>query len=186
MTGAVPRSFWRRLGSRLPPGDALFSVPARPGHWLVLALHTGMGFLLASGYTVALGGGALRNVLLAIMLWVFWLNSGMIAIMVSGLLMSAILMPAGFAIAYALCLLLAARRAMPDWIRGATGFGVLASYAGWAASGRPLDLWYLLLLGAFGVLVAVLNWGRNRGLPASVAPGILAAADLAAFLMFAL
>jgi 4-hydroxybenzoate polyprenyltransferase len=88
----------------------------------------------------------------------FWL-------MILGLL-GAFLLPAGYRAAYAVCLGLSVLYSVPpfrfkavpgaDWIINMVGFGTLTPYAGWAATGIPLDQTRGLVLLAFCPLFAAL------------------------------
>ena len=70
--------------------------------------------------------------------------------------MLAFLLPAGFGIAYAICFAMSILYSVPpfrfkavagvDWVINMWGFGTLTPYAAWAATGRPLDLGYGLVL----------------------------------------
>jgi 4-hydroxybenzoate polyprenyltransferase len=76
----------------------------------------------------------------------------------------AFLLPLGFRIAYAICLVLSILYSVPpfrfkavagvDWVINMWGFGTLTPYAAWAATGRPLDLGHGLVLLAFCPLFA--------------------------------
>jgi 4-hydroxybenzoate polyprenyltransferase len=87
------------------------------------------------------------------------------ALMGAGQVM-ALLLGAPFAIAYAVCFALSLAYSVPplrlkavagaDWIINMWGFGTLTPYAGWAATGRPLDLARGLVLLAFCPLFAAL------------------------------
>jgi 4-hydroxybenzoate polyprenyltransferase len=78
----------------------------------------------------------------------------------------ALALPRGFAAAYAGCFVLSLLYSVPpfrlkavagaDWIINMVGFGTLTPYAGWAATGRPLDLVHALVLLAFCPLFAAL------------------------------
>ncbi len=75
-------------------------------------------------------------------------------------------LPPGFAWAYAICFALSLAYSVPplrlkavggvDWLINMWGFGTLTPYAGWAATGRPLDLAHGLVLVAFCPLFAAL------------------------------
>ena len=86
-----------------------------------------------------------------------------VALLVGGQLL-ALTLPAGFQIAYAICFVLSILYSVPpfrfkavagvDWVTNMWGFGTLTPYAAWAATGRPLDIGYGLILFAFCPLFA--------------------------------
>jgi 4-hydroxybenzoate polyprenyltransferase len=73
-------------------------------------------------------------------------------------------LPPAFRVAYAMCFVLSVLYSVPpfrfkavagvDWVINMWGFGVLTPYASWAATGRPLDLGFALVLLAFCPLFA--------------------------------
>jgi len=78
----------------------------------------------------------------------------------------ALLLPPVFAIAYAACFLLSMLYSIPpvrlkavagaDWLINMWGFGTLTPLAAWGVTGRPLELWALLVILAFCPLFAAL------------------------------
>ena len=88
-----------------------------------------------------------------------------LGLMVIGQL-AAFALPRGFVLAYAACFVLSVAYSVPplrfkavagvDWIINMIGFGTLTPYAGWAATGRPLDPAPALVLFAFCPLFAAL------------------------------
>jgi 4-hydroxybenzoate polyprenyltransferase len=88
-----------------------------------------------------------------------------LALMAVGQL-GALTLPRGFSVAYAVCFALSILYSVPpfrlkavagaDWIINMVGFGTLTPYAGWAATGRPLDTSAMLALLAFCPLFAAL------------------------------
>lgn len=97
-------------------------------------------------------------------------------------LLGAFFVPAGYLAAYGVCLGLSILYSVPpfrlkavpgaDWVVNMVGFGVLTPYAGWAATGIPLDRVHGLVLLAFCPLFAALypltqiyqlEEDRNRG-----------------------
>lgn len=86
-----------------------------------------------------------------------------IALLVAGQVASFALPPA-FRIAYAICFGLSVLYSVPpfrfkavagvDWLINMWGFGALTPYATWAATGRPLDVGFALVLLAFCPLFA--------------------------------
>jgi 4-hydroxybenzoate polyprenyltransferase len=78
----------------------------------------------------------------------------------------AFLLPLGFRLAYALCFVLSVLYSVPpvrlkavagaDWLINMWGFGTLTPYAGWAATGEPVDPARGLVLFAFCPLFASL------------------------------
>jgi len=72
---------WRQWGYRLLPGD-LFSyvLHMRPAEWPIMAGHTILGYLLAVGLKGAGSGERFLPALLALVLWVIFLNGGTLAI----------------------------------------------------------------------------------------------------------
>jgi lycopene elongase/hydratase (dihydrobisanhydrobacterioruberin-forming) len=89
-----------------------------------------------------------------------------LALMTVGLLLGWWLLPPAFLAAYALCFGLSVLYSVPpfrlkavagaDWIINMVGFGTLTPFAGWAATGRPLDPGTMLVLLAFCPLFASL------------------------------
>ncbi len=161
-----------------------------------MAGHTLLGYVLAVGVRGAGSGEQLGNALLALVIWVVFLNGGTLAVnsvfdrdegdigylnappplpryllpfsvalLVGGQLL-ALMLPAGFQIAYAICFMLSILYSVPpfrfkavagvDWVINMWGFGTLTPYAAWAATGRPLDLGHGLVLLAFCPLFAAL------------------------------
>lgn len=78
----------------------------------------------------------------------------------------ALTLPTAFQIDYAICFVLSLLYSVPpfrfkavagvDWVINMWGFGTLTPFAGWAATGRPLELGYALVLLAFCPLFAAL------------------------------
>ncbi len=79
---------------------------------------------------------------------------------------AALLLPPAFALAYAACFALSVLYSVPpfrlkavagaDWLINMVGFGTLTPFAGWAATGLPLDAARALVLLAFGPLFGAL------------------------------
>ena len=182
---------YRLLGRRLD-----YVLHLRPAEWPIMAAHTSLGYLLAVGFAGAAARRALGPAAAGIALWVACLNGGTLAInsafdqdegdiaylrrppppprflfafglalMLAGLA-GAVLLPRGYLVAYAICVVLSVAYSVPpvrlkavagaDWVINLIGFGTLTPYAGWAATGRPLDLTHALVLAAFGPLFAAL------------------------------
>ncbi len=78
----------------------------------------------------------------------------------------AFTLPSGYALVYAACLVMSLAYSVPpfrfkavagvDWVINMWGFGTFTPYAGWAATGRPLDLMHGLVMLAFCPLFASL------------------------------
>lgn len=168
----------------------------RPAEWPIMAAHTAVGYLLAVGLAGLRSGQHAAAVLLGLVLWVVCLNGGTLALnsafdrdegdvaylrrpppppvrlaTFSLLLMSAgqlaaLTLPAGYAVAYAVCFVLSVLYSVPpfrlkavagaDWAINMVGFGTLTPYAGWAATGIPVDLARGLVLIGFCPLFAAL------------------------------
>ncbi|MEO8088782.1 MAG: UbiA family prenyltransferase [Gemmatimonadales bacterium] len=182
---------YRLLGPRFD-----YLLHTRPAEWPIMAAHTLVGYVLAVGLNGAQRGERLGSALLGLVLWVVCLNGGTLAfnsaydrdegdvaylrrpppppahlatfgfcLMVVGLL-GALLLPAGYRAAYAVCLGLSVLYSAPpfrlkavpgaDWVINMWGFGTLTPYAGWAATGVPLDQPRGLVLLAFCPLFAAL------------------------------
>ena len=168
----------------------------RPAEWPILAAHTALGYLLATGLARAGDAEWLGPGLLGIGLWVVCLNGGTLAINSAydrdegdvaylrsppppprrlagfslGLMglgqVLALALPVRYAAAYAVCFVLSVLYSVPpvrlkavagaDWVINMWGFGTLTPYAGWAATGIPLDGPRTLVLLAFCPLFAAL------------------------------
>ncbi|MBI4408230.1 MAG: UbiA family prenyltransferase [Gemmatimonadetes bacterium] len=89
-----------------------------------------------------------------------------LALLAAGQAASLLWLPGAFAGAYAVCFALSLLYSVPpfrikavagaDWLVNMWGFGTLTPFAGWAATGRPLELWAALVLLAFCPLFAAL------------------------------
>jgi len=86
-----------------------------------------------------------------------------VALLAGGQLL-AFALPPPFRVAYAICFVLSILYSVPpfrfkavagvDWVINMWGFGTLTPFAGWAATGRPLDAGHALVLLAFCPLFA--------------------------------
>jgi 4-hydroxybenzoate polyprenyltransferase len=137
---------WRRWGYRLLPGDVYsYILHLRPAEWPIMAGHTVLGYVLAVGVRGAGSGEQLANALLALLIWVVFLNGGTLAInsvfdrdegdigylnkppplpryllhFSVALLVAgqllALRLPAGFQIAYAICFVLSILYSVPPF-----------------------------------------------------------------------
>ncbi|MEO8634868.1 MAG: UbiA family prenyltransferase [Gemmatimonadales bacterium] len=186
----------RRLGYRWLGGAFDYLLHLRPAEWPIMAAHTAVGYLLAVGLGGAVRGEQVGPALGGLLIWVLLLNGGTLAInsafdrdegdigyleapppaprylahfavalLAAGQLL-ALLLPRGYAWAYAICLGMSLAYSVPplrlkavagfDWVINMVGFGTLTAYAGFAATGRPLDLAHGLVLAAFCPLFASL------------------------------
>ena len=180
----------------LPGDAFSYVLHLRPREWPIMAAHTTLGFMLAVGVLPALGDQWRTRLVAALVLWVLCLNGGTLAInsafdrdsgdigyldapppappgllgfgialMVVGQL-AALLLPRGFAAAYAICFALSVLYSVPpfrfkavagvDWLINMVGFGTLTPYAGWAATGVALSPVAAIVLFAFCPLFAAL------------------------------
>jgi 4-hydroxybenzoate polyprenyltransferase len=72
---------WRRWGYRLLPGDLYsYILHLRPAEWPIMAGHTLLGYVLAVGLRGVASGEQLGNAVLALIIWVVFLNGGTLAI----------------------------------------------------------------------------------------------------------
>lgn len=183
------RNAWRRAGYRLLPGDAFsYLLHLRPAEWPIMAAHTAVGFLLAVRLGPALRGEHLGAGLLALVIWVVFLNGGTLAINSAfdhdegdiGYLYSppppprhlfgfsvallvagqvlAFLLPAGFVVAYAICFLMSLAYSVPPLRLKAVG---------------GVD-WVINMIG-FGTLTPYAGWAAT-GTSLDLASGIVLAA----------
>jgi 4-hydroxybenzoate polyprenyltransferase len=136
----------RRWGYRVLPGDIYsYILHMRPAEWPIMAGHTLLGYVLAVGVAGALHGEQIGAALLALVIWVVFLNGGTLAInsvfdkdegdigylnsppalpryllhfslaLLSGGQALAFLLPVGFRIAYAICFLLSVLYSVPPF-----------------------------------------------------------------------
>ena len=191
MVGRARRAGYRLLGSRLD-----YLLHTRPAEWPIVAAHTLVGYVLAVGLSNVLRSDRMESALLGTGLWVVCLNGGTLALnsafdrdegdvaylrtppppprqlagfgfglMVAGLI-AALLLPLGYRLAYAVCLVLSVLYSVPpfrlksvagaDWLINMLGFGTLTPYAGWAATGLPVGSVGMLVLLGFCPLFAAL------------------------------
>ena len=180
----------------LPGDMFSYVLHLRPREWPIMVAHTSIGFIIAIGVRSFAHGDQLRAYALALLAWVGCLNAGTlalnsafdrdegdigyldsppppprylarlsIALMAVGQLI-ALALPAGFAIAYAICFAMSLAYSIPpvrlkavagaDWIINIIGVGVLTPFAGWAATSyalRPEGKWIMIGFGClFGSL----------------------------------
>lgn len=133
-----------------------------------------------------------------------------VALLAGGQLL-ALTLPAAFALDYGVCAVLSILYSVPpfrfkavagvDWLINMVGFGTCTPFAGWAATGRPLDVGHGLVLAAFCPLFAGLypltqlyqmDEDRRRGdrtlaliLGMRASLGVAIGGTIAAFLLFA-
>ena len=137
---------WRRWGYRLLPGDSYsYILHMRPAEWPIMAGHTLLGYILAVGVRGAASGEQSGSAVLALVIWVVFLNGGTLAInsvfdrdegdigylnappplpryllhFSVALLVAgqllALQLPAGFQIAYAICFILSVLYSVPPF-----------------------------------------------------------------------
>ena len=186
----------RGIGYRLLGRRFDYLLHMRPVEWPIMAAHTALGWILAVGLEGAVTGAQAGPIALGLFAWVVCLNGGTLAInsafdrddgdiaylkrppppprhlfafglaaMVAGQLL-ALLLPTGFAVAYALCFVLSVLYSVPparlkavagaDWLINMWGFGTLTPYAGWAVTGIAVPLPLALVMLAFCPLFASL------------------------------
>lgn len=176
----------------LPGDAFSYVLHLRPREWPIMVAHTSIGFVIAVGVRGFLFGHHWRAYLTMLIAWVGCLNAGTLALnsafdrdegdigyldapppvpprlaLVSLVLMAAgqliaLSLPAGFAVAYAICFALSVAYSVPplrlkavagaDWAINILGVGVLTPFAGWSASGfalRPDGVWIMI---GFGLL----------------------------------
>ena len=81
MSDARTLNTWRRWGYRLLPGDLYsYILHLRPAEWPIMTGHTILGYVLAVGVQGAARGEHLGAALLALLIWVVFLNGGTLAI----------------------------------------------------------------------------------------------------------
>jgi 4-hydroxybenzoate polyprenyltransferase len=136
---------WRRWGYRLLPGDAFsYILHMRPAEWPIMAGHTLLGYVLAVGVK-GVGSQQLGPALLALVIWVVFLNGGTLAInsvfdkdegdigylnappqlpryllhfslaLLIGGQLLALMLPIGFQVAYAICFVLSILYSVPPF-----------------------------------------------------------------------
>jgi len=146
VTGARTLNAWRRWGYRLLPGDLYsYILHLRPAEWPIMAGHTLLGYILAVGVRGAGSGERSGAAVLALVIWVVFLNAGTLAInsvfdkdegdigylnsppalpryllhfslvLLCGGQALAFLLPSGFRIAYAICFVLSILYSVPPF-----------------------------------------------------------------------
>jgi 4-hydroxybenzoate polyprenyltransferase len=146
VTDARSLNAWRRWGYRALPGDLYsYILHMRPAEWPIMAGHTLLGYVLAVGVAGATHGQHIGAALLALVIWVVFLNGGTLAInsvfdkdegdigylnsppalpryllhfslvLLFGGQALAFLLPPGFRIAYAICFVLSILYSVPPF-----------------------------------------------------------------------
>lgn len=194
LPSADPRAPVRReLGYRVFGGGFDYLLHLRPAEWPIMAAHTALGSVLAIGWA-GLVDADLTLPVLGLLLWVVCLNGGTLAInsafdrdtedvaylrapptpprylFAFGLSLMAVglagaaLLPQGYLVAYAICLVMSIAYSVPplrlkgvagaDWFINLWGFGALTPFAGWAATGQAVTPAGVAILLGFGALFA--------------------------------
>jgi lycopene elongase/hydratase (dihydrobisanhydrobacterioruberin-forming) len=186
----------RALGYRVLGGGLDYLLHLRPAEWPIMAAHTAVGYLLATGVLGAGRAEWLGPGLFGLLLWVVCLNGGTLAInsaydrdegdvaylrspppppvRLAGFSLAlmalgqvaAFTLPLRYAAVYGVCFLLSVLYSVPpvrlkavagaDLVINMWGFGTLTPYAGWVATGLPIDPPRGLVLLAFCPLFAAL------------------------------
>ena len=186
----------RAAGYRVLGRSYDYLLHLRPAEWPIMAAHTALGALLALGSAGTWSDAPVGGMALGLLLWVICLNGGTLAINSAwdhdegdiaylrrpppppprlfrfglGLMLAgqalALLLPAPFALLYAICLVFSVLYSVPPWRLKATpgadwfinmwGFGTFTPWAGWASTGIALDATHALVLIAFCPLFAAL------------------------------
>ncbi|MDP3909841.1 MAG: UbiA family prenyltransferase [Gemmatimonadales bacterium] len=146
VTRARELNVWRRWGYRLLPGELnSYLLHLRPAEWPIMAGHTLLGYVLAVGLRGAGSGEQIGTALLALVIWVVFLNGGTLAInsvfdrdegdigylnappplpryllyfsiaLLAGGQLLALTLPVGFQIAYAICFVLSVLYSVPPF-----------------------------------------------------------------------
>ena len=146
VTDARTLNAWRRWGYRVLPGDLYsYILHMRPAEWPIMAGHTLLGYVLAVGVRGAGSGEQLGRAILALIIWVVFLNGGTLAInsvfdkdegdigylnsppvlpryllhfslvLLIGGQALSLLLPLGFRIAYAICFALSILYSVPPF-----------------------------------------------------------------------
>lgn len=177
-----------------PGDGYAYLLHMRPREWPIVAAHAFFGFLIAIPEAAEVSGrwpNAVLGVALFVILLnggtlainsAFDRDSGDVgyldappppprhlfafgmALMLSGLLVSSILLPLTFSAVYAACVALSVLYSVPpfrwkaigglDLAINAIGFGVLTAAAGWTLADVPLQVWSFAVLVGFGPLFA--------------------------------
>src|SRR5207247_7794892 len=137
---------WRRWGYRVLPGELnSYLLHMRPAEWPIMAGHTLLGYILAVGLHGARSGEHLGPAILALVIWVVFLNGGTLAInsvfdkdegdigylnappalpryllhfsvfLLVAGQLLALTLPAGYQIAYAICFVLSILYSVPPF-----------------------------------------------------------------------
>jgi 4-hydroxybenzoate polyprenyltransferase len=78
---AAERGRMRRLGYRLLPGEGFsYLLHLRPREWPIMAAHTVLGFVLASGVQATMRGERIGVLAVGVFIWVVLLNGGTLAL----------------------------------------------------------------------------------------------------------
>ena len=168
----------------------------RPREWPIMLAHTALGYFLARGIAGRVTGADVAALTPGLLVWVLLLNGGTLALNSAfdrdegdigyldypppvprhlarwgfGLMLAgqviALLLPRGFAIAYAICFAMSLLYSVPpvrlkavagaDWLINMIGFGTLTPYAGWALARTPLTDSGVWALAGFAPLFAAL------------------------------
>ena len=180
----------------LPGEGFSYVLHLRPREWPIMIAHTVLGFVLAQGLSATVHGNHGGALAAGVVIWVALLNGGTLALnsafdrdvgdigyldapppaprhlalwgfalMLAGQAL-ALLLPRGFAIAYAICFVLSLLYSVPparlkavagaDWIINMAGFGAITPYAGWSLTTAPLTAAGAWALGGFAPLFASL------------------------------
>jgi 4-hydroxybenzoate polyprenyltransferase len=180
----------------LPGEGFAYLLHMRPREWPIMLAHTTLGFVLAQGLGATLRGAHVGALIGGLFVWVVLLNGGTLAInsaydndvgdigylddppppprhlagwgfalMLAGQGL-ALVLPRGFAIAYAICFAMSMLYSVPpvrlkavagaDWLINMIGFGTITPYAGWALSGHALTESGAWALAGFAPLFAAL------------------------------
>ena len=196
MTADPVDSGARAAGYRILGRSFDYLLHLRPSEWPIMAAHTALGALLALGATGMWSVAPVGQIALGLVLWVICLHGGTLAINSAwdhdegdiaylrspppppprlfhfglGLMLvgqvTALVLPAPFALIYLVCLILSVLYSVPpwrlkstpgaDWLINMWGFGTLTPWAGWASTGISLDATHAIVLIAFCPLFAAL------------------------------
>ena len=180
----------------LPGEGFSYVLHLRPREWPIMVAHTLCGVVLAQGFGATVRGAHAGAIVAGLAIWVVLLNGGTLALNSAfdrdvgdigyldapppppahlaawgcGLMLAgqglALLLPRGFAIAYAACFAMSVVYSVPplrfkavagaDWVINMVGFGTVTPFAGWSLTQLSLTSAGAWALGGFAPLFASL------------------------------